>query len=553
MPRLTINDVAIEVPDGTTVLQAAEKLGFFVPHYCYHDGLSIAGNCRICLVEIQGAPKLATACTQPVAEGMVVTTRSPKVRAGQEDVMEYLLKNHPLDCPVCDQAGECLLQDYYMEFDRKDSRLHETKNRKLKAKSIGPRIILDQERCILCTRCVRFLKEVTHTNELGVFGRGSREVLDIFPGVDVDNPYDANIVDLCPVGALTDKDFRFKVRSWYLETEASVCDGCSTGCSIFVDYNLKKLHNNDGRRIIRYRPRFNERVNGHWICNIGRYAYKKHEVDRQLVLKVRPERKWPDTMDKALRHLATALRSEHESRGGSSIGVIVAPSVSNEEAYFLRALFIDALRCPNVDYRIPGLVRGASPEDAPIDGLLRRADPWPNSRGLERLGLVPGNGGLDVRGMMNAAAEGTLSHLFVIGADLTASELGLDLVRRAFEGTTSITFQTHRNAMNDLADVVFPIATHLESFGTFTNAFDVVQRFERIVEPFGEVQWLPSLLRRVGIDAGLEVPDAEPATLFAAWTAGDERLSGTTFESLAPEPPKTAKSQWINDEIVPQL
>jgi NADH-quinone oxidoreductase subunit G len=553
MPRLTINEQSIEVPAGTTVLQAAEKLGIFVPHYCYHGGLSISGNCRICLVEIQGAPKLTTACTQPVAEGMVVLTRSPKVQEGQGDVMEYLLKNHPLDCPVCDQAGECLLQDYYMEYDRKDSRLRETKNRKLKAKSIGPRIVLDQERCILCTRCVRFLSEVTRTGELGVFGRGSREVLDIFPGVEVDNAYDANIVDLCPVGALTDKDFRFKVRSWYLQTESSVCDGCSTGCSISVDYNVLKPHNNEGRRVIRFRPRFNEAVNGHWMCNYGRYSYKKHETDRHLVLKVRPDRKWPDTMEKALKHLATALTSERESRGGGSIGVIVAPSISNEDAFFVRRLFVDALRCPNVDYRIPGLVQGAKEGDRPIDGLLRRGDPWPNSRGLEAMGLVPGPGGLDVAGMMAAAADGTLSHLFIIGADLTASALGLDAVRRSLEGTTSIAFQTHRNAMNDLVDVAFPIATHLEYSGTFTNYGGIVQRFDRVVEPVGGEVWqLAELLRRVGSEAGLELPVADPGGLFADWTRERGVLAGTTFESLAPVPPPD-RSQWINEAIVPQL
>ena len=189
MPKLTIDGVEIEVAPGTTVLQAALSRGAEIPHYCYHPGLSIAGNCRMCLIEVEKAPKLLIGCATQCTDGMVVHTQSEKVKAGQRDVMEFLLKNHPLDCPVCDQAGECLLQDFYMQFAQHDSRLGEHKNRKLKAKSVGPRIVLDQERCIICTRCVRFLREVTKTGELGVFGRGSRERLDIFPGHEVDNDY----------------------------------------------------------------------------------------------------------------------------------------------------------------------------------------------------------------------------------------------------------------------------------------------------------------------------------------------------------------------------
>src|SRR5207253_2710125 len=241
MPTLEIDGQRIEVPDGLTVIQAAERLDIEIPHYCWHPGLPIAGNCRMCLVDIEKSPKLQIACNTRVADGMVVHTTSEKTKAAQRAVLEFLLVNHPIDCPVCDQAGECKLQEYYMDYDRQRSRVPlPAKVRKRKAKPIGPLVILDQERCVLCSRCVRFLDEVTHTSELAFYQRGDHVDLDLAPGKRLDNPYSANVVDICPVGALTNRDFRFRARVWYLERSESVCGACANGCNMEV-YLLRRI------------------------------------------------------------------------------------------------------------------------------------------------------------------------------------------------------------------------------------------------------------------------------------------------------------------------
>ena len=266
MPTLEIDGRQVTVEAGVTVIQAADQLGLEIPHYCYHPGLSIAGNCRMCLVEVERMPKLQIACNTRVLDGMVVRTATPRVSAARQAVLEFLLLNHPIDCPVCDQAGECKLQDYYMDYGRYHSRMPlGRKVHKGKVIDIGPHVMLDQERCILCTRCTRFLDEVTHTSELGVFERGDHCNIDLFPGQRLDNPYSANVVDVCPVGALTSREFRFQARVWYLERTESVCAACSRGCNVDV-YERRG-------EILRYRPRYNPDVNKLWMCDAGRLSY----------------------------------------------------------------------------------------------------------------------------------------------------------------------------------------------------------------------------------------------------------------------------------------
>src|SRR5689334_7186556 len=235
VPTVEIEGQKIQVEDGTTVIVAADRLGIEIPHYCYHPGLTIAGNCRMCLVEIEKMPKLQIACNTRVTDGMVVHTTSDKTKAAQRAVLEFLLINHPIDCPVCDQAGECKLQEYYMDYDRQRSRFPlPEKVHKKKAIPIGPLVMLDQERCILCARCTRFLDEVTHTSELAIYQRGDHCQIELAPGKTLDNKYSGNVVDICPVGALTSRDFRFRARVWYLERTESVCGACANGCNIEI-------------------------------------------------------------------------------------------------------------------------------------------------------------------------------------------------------------------------------------------------------------------------------------------------------------------------------
>src|SRR5262245_41762070 len=284
MPSITINGTKCEFSAGQTILQVANANGLEIPQYCYHDGLSIVASCRICLVECW-APnpktgqletfmggKLVPSCQQTASEGMVVHSEPPKSVANQKAVMEYLLINHPLDCPVCDQSGECFLQDYSYQYGRGVSRFEEDKVKNPK-KDLGPHVYLYADRCIMCTRCVRFTREVTGTAELCVTGRGNREEIDVFPGRPLDNPLSANVVDLCPVGALLDKDFLFAQRVWFLKSTPSIDGITAGGDNILIEHN-------DGK-VYRVKPRTNMAVNKWWITDEVRYGWKFiHREDR---------------------------------------------------------------------------------------------------------------------------------------------------------------------------------------------------------------------------------------------------------------------------------
>ena len=264
--KCEINDQTIEVPEGTSVIEAFKQLDQPIAHYCWHPGLSVAGVCRLCMVDIEGMPKLQIACNTEVKEGMKISNQSEKVTEAVKWGLEFHLINHPLDCPICDQAGECELQEQYMNFGQYSPNMSERKVKKRKVIDLGPQIVLDSERCILCSRCVRFTDEVSKTHELGIFNRGDKSEIGSFKDKPLDNNYSVNTVDICPVGALTSKEFRFRQRVWYLKTADSVCVGCSTGCNIQVDYNEEGL--------FRVRPRYNKEINGYWMCDKGREVYR---------------------------------------------------------------------------------------------------------------------------------------------------------------------------------------------------------------------------------------------------------------------------------------
>ena len=400
MPKVTINGKEIDAPAGINVIQAADMLGMEIPHYCYHPALTIVGNCRMCLVEIEKAPKLQIACNTMVTEGMVVHTNSDKAKAAQRAVLEFLLINHPIDCPVCDQAGECKLQDYYMDYDRQESRMELGKKvKKGKAIDIGSDVMLDQERCVLCGRCTRFLDEVTKTSELAIFERGDHNRIDIFPGRKLDNKYAGNIIDICPVGALTEKDFRFRMRVWYLHRTPSVCGGCERGCAI-------DIYENHGK-IFRYKPRHNPLVNGYWMCDEGRLSFKSLQTEKRLTgpLYQSGDRLLPENFSAAIRRAADAIRKCGETHGARAIGALVGAQATNEEIFALKSFMNDVIGSEligGMSYTPPG----ASGDDA----LLIRANKNPNTRGLLALG-VPIDG-LDRLGQ--AVASGQLKALIVL-------------------------------------------------------------------------------------------------------------------------------------------
>jgi len=474
MPTLTINDQEITVESGSTVIEAAEKLGIHVPRYCYHPGLSLAGSCRMCLVEIEKIPALQISCYTLAQDGMKVSTDSTRVNHARKAMLEFLLSNHPLDCPVCDQSGECDLQNFYMEFGRYDSRFLENKVKKKKAFPIGPHVMLDQERCILCTRCVRFTEEVSKSNELGVMNRGGRSLIDLHPGQSLDNPYSGNVIDICPVGALTEKEFRFKCRVWYLETQDSICNGCARGCNISLHFNTSRSYKAGGKRILRVKPRSNPEVNQWWICDEGRFGY-------EFINENRIEQPFERTgsglqrsdWNGALKNAAGALKDALESSGPDSVGVILSPQLSNEDLLVAYELFVQKLKLTNV------AIRNGWEEPGEEDDFLMRADRNPNSKGAEKIGLKG-----DAKGVLDKAASGEIKVLYVLWHDFTSEEALASL-----REVQCLIFQgVNWNQTAELAAIVLPGATHAEKAGTFTNFEGRTQSFEQALLPVGDAR-----------------------------------------------------------------
>jgi NADH-quinone oxidoreductase subunit G len=482
MPTLEIDGKQVTVPDGANLIQAADQAGIEIPHYCYHPGLTVAGNCRMCLVEIEKMPKLQIACNTRATEGMVVRTQVDRVKHAREAVLEFLLLNHPVDCPICDQAGECKLQDYYMDYDRQPSRIPvEEKVHKGKALDVGRIVMLDQERCILCTRCVRFLDEVTHTGELGVFQRGNHCEIDIFPGKRVDNPYSGNVVDICPVGALTNKDFRFKARVWYLDHTPSLCTQCATGCNIDVHHRRGQVY--------RFRPRENDAVNKYWMCDEGRASFRQLHGERRLLQPMlRRADAWaPVTVDEAVDSVVRRLSQIRDADGPERIGGLVSAHASNEEAH----LFARLLREGFPGARCAGLAW--SPADGYHDDLLIDADKNPNSNGLRALGIA-----LDAGEILRAAEAGELKALVLCRSDLARSqgEPWLERVAEKVDFTVVLDSDGHPTA--EAADVLLPIATVVETTGTFTNRARRVQLARQAFVAPGEVREGWALLSQLG-------------------------------------------------------
>lgn len=278
--NISINGQNYQVENKALLIDVLNENGIKIPYFCYHEALGADGNCRMCMVEIEGMKRPQIACDTFVKDGMIVRTSGSKIDLVRQRILELELINHPVDCPVCDQAGECKLQDYYMDYGLYDSKINKLQKVKHKKHTeLGSNVMLDQERCVLCARCVRFTSNITKTGELGIINRADHSCVSVVPGYKLDNPYAMNVIDLCPVGALTSKDFRFHQRVWFLKSAPSVCQGCATGCNIFIDHNKEKYKDD---AIFRFRPRINKKINGHFMCDFGRLSYKKLSQNRQL-------------------------------------------------------------------------------------------------------------------------------------------------------------------------------------------------------------------------------------------------------------------------------
>ena len=522
MPKLTIDGREVEVPAGTTVIQAAEELGIYVPRYCYHPGLSIAGNCRICLVDVERAPKLQIACNTAVNEGMVVHTQNQKALDGQHVVLEFLLANHPLDCPVCDQSGECDLQNFYLNFGLYNPRFREHKVKKQKAVELGPHVMLDQERCILCSRCVRFTDEITKTGEFGIFNRGDRAELGLYPGDVLDNAYSANVVDICPVGALTERDFRFKARVWYLSGAPTVCNGCSQGCNIDLHYMLDRPHLNDGARLVRVKPRYNADVNQWWLCDEGRYGLGW--IDRARLGKVRgPTSDQDASWDVALDAISEALEGPRsEPDGGRRIGVIASAQLTNEELFLIREIFGE------LGARVTALV---AEEPGSSDDFLIKADKNPNTAGATLLGLAGANAP-DAEEIVDAALDGNLDVLWVFGHDLVAL-YGEDKVRKLSETVGLVVYSgTNENPTAGFAHWVLPTAAYVEKDGTFVNVDGRIQRIGLAFPPIGDSREDWRMLLDLAGKLARPIDCQGPEDVFRNLAEAEAPFSGLTYETI---------------------
>jgi NADH-quinone oxidoreductase subunit G len=446
---LTIDGQAVTVRKGTNVLEAAQLVGKDICHFCYHPGLSIAASCRQCLVEIEKFPKLQPSCQVQVGDGMVVHTESPAVVKARREMLEFTLKNHPIDCPICDKAGECKLQRHYMDHDHHLTRVDVPKIRKAKHKDIGREIVLDAERCILCSRCVRFCEEIPKTSELAMMHRGDHETLDIHDGHPIDNQYSINVVDICPVGALTAKDFRFAVRVWELDATSTTCPGCATGCAV-------ELHTKH-ERAYRLVPRHDPAVNGHWMCDEGRYTYKELEPeDRVLYAEI-------DGQPVPL-YDAVALTAERLQ--GKKVAVVFASTATTESNQALAEL------CELVGGE--PFILGRPPGDG--DDILRDPDKNPNTRGAV---LAAG----DVSKHENELALELAGRAYeaVIFLD-DEGELS-DVVLQGLSGLTSVCLADRRTPLADACRILLPAASWAEILGTYINR----QGKLRVVEP----AWAP--------------------------------------------------------------
>ncbi|HVE12396.1 MAG TPA: 2Fe-2S iron-sulfur cluster-binding protein [Elusimicrobiota bacterium] len=528
LATFTLDGKTVSLPEGTPVIEAAKQAGLEIPHYCYHPALGNPGQCRLCMVEVEGMPKLQVSCRLPAKDGLVVRSNSQNARKAQASSMEFHLANHPLDCPVCDQAGECYLQDYYMRYGLYTSTVREDKAHKHKRVDIGEHVMLDSERCILCTRCVRFLDQVTGTGELGVFNRGCKSELAPYPGKRVDNAYSGNIIDVCPVGALTDKDFRFNVRVWYLDRTPSVCTGCARGCSIEVHSNTKRPWHDEGRRVNRLKPRVNPEVNGYWICDEGRYSYEGVDAKTRLRAASALEAGAPAYVpsEEAAGRVGAQLRELCAQRGPEGLAVVLSGTLSNEDLFAARRLFVDVLEAGHV------LVRPGPDQLGEEDRILRRREKVPNHKGAELLGFgskVRESSWDDIRGALGA---GKLWGLYVIDRDPIAV-WGAEASRHLGELPFSVYQGVHANKFMGLARWVLPSTSWTEEDATYTNFQGHVQRARAAVPPLGESRpdWAVFLDILGAVAPGESLAAASAQELFALLSK-EGPFAGLSWESL---------------------
>ena len=471
-----------QFPKGTRLIEACEVAGKYVPRYCYHKKLSSPGNCRMCLVEM-GMPKMGPdrkpelgpdgkpvinwmprpqiSCAQDVSEGLGVRTASPMVEECRRGVMEFLLINHPLDCPICDQAGECQLQEFSVQYGNQSSRFLENKVKKPKNVELGPRVTLDDERCILCSRCIRFCQEIADDDVLGFVDRGSHTVLTAHPGRRLENNYSLNTVDICPVGALTSTDFRFKMRVWFLKETKSFCTSCATGCNTLIGTREDIIY--------RQTPRENNEVNSSWMCDFGRlnfaYVESEHRLLEPCILN--EGKLVASDWKTAIGHAALQLRQF----GGWEIAVVASGRMTNEEMW-LTSQLVRTLNAQLVEI---------VPRQGTGDDILLSEDRNPNTNGAKLFGLTD-EPGARLSAIVEGVASGNIKALVCLGENPT--EFGLSAPQLSAL-PAFVLMDILQNQATEFATALLPSCAFAEKRGSMINRTGRLQRLNRAVRPPG--------------------------------------------------------------------
>jgi len=529
MPKVTVDGRTVEVPSGANALEACRAAGVDVPHFCYHPALSIVGQCRMCMVEVEGVPKIQASCTVPVRDGMVIRASTEKALAARNATMEFLLINHPLDCPICDQAGECKLQDNAVGAGLPVSRTSEP--RRLfpgyERTDIGPHVIADMTRCIQCTRCIRFCQEITGTGELTFIERAGHTIVWTHEGRPLDNDLSACAADVCPVGALTTKEFRFRKRVWWLDKTRSVCDGCEIGCNMSIEHR--------DRVVYRLTPRVQPHVNDYWLCDYGRFRaeelnareFTKPEVRAASGGAERRRTNWGEALD-AVKVAIERAREEQRERGrereeiSSRVRVIGSAFLTTEEAWLLATLCKDSLRVDAPEFTVDVGPRRRIRNKK--DGWLYGTEAAPNGRGCEAAGL-------------SRAKEGGTSPSVLYVTDAHFSERCDDpvFVAELRKASVLVVHARKRNALTDAADIVLPAAGLAGTEGTFVNAKGRVQRVDCAI--------LAPPIVRTNLEIFLH--------LGARWGAFDTRWTARdVFDRMKASVPGYAGLDWDSDDVV---
>ncbi len=445
MVKISVNGEELDAPKGGLLIDTLLEKNIHIPHFCYHQALGKDGNCRMCMVEIEGQKRPQIACDTPVKDGMIVRTKGENIEKVRRDILELQLINHPIDCPTCDQAGECKLQDYYMESGFYESRVNvNSKNHARKRVDLGANVMLDQERCVLCTRCVRFCSDITGTNELGVIHRADHSVIGTFPGRPLANPYAMNVVDLCPVGALTSKDFRFKQRVWFLNSFDAICNGCSKGCNIHVDHRKEKYKDD---QIFRFRPRVNKAVNGFFMCDEGRLSYHNENKNR----------------------FTNAIADSKETTIESSIASMFKLVVNNKDILFVVSPNLSCEELQNVNSfakMLKANVSGYSPnyiDESFGDDYLRRSDKSANRAAFKEYGISE-----DEKEFKANLEKASL----VVVLDTNYFDENINLL----DNKKVVSCFSHNCLTIGKSNVAIPISSFYEKSGTYINCDNIKQK-----------------------------------------------------------------------------